>query len=272
MQDNLRITELNYNPYAPTATEVSAGYTDANAFEFIELVNTSTTKTLDLHGVQFTAGVTFSFSAGNITSMAPGDRIVVVKNLAAFQARSGPRYGSPACTRVASVIRARKSNWSTASARPSWTSVTAPAAAWPGRADGKGSSLEVINPAGDYNDPNNWRSSAEYGGSPGQAGVGPMADVVINEVLTHTDQPEVDSIELYNPTAGSINVGGWYLSDSNSDYLKFRIPDSTQIAAHGYLVFYQGHWVGSVMQFASNEFGGGARASAWMPTMATTCT
>ncbi len=33
---------------------------------------------------------------------------------------------------------------------------------WPGRADGNGSSLEIVNPLGDPTDFNNWRSSYEY--------------------------------------------------------------------------------------------------------------
>ena len=39
-----------------------------------------------------------------------------------------------------------------------------PFATWPDRADGNGSSLEVIDTAGNYNDPRNWRSSTEYAG------------------------------------------------------------------------------------------------------------
>ncbi|MGI9457605.1 MAG: CotH kinase family protein, partial [Aeoliella sp.] len=38
---NLRLTELHYNPAAPTATEISAGFTDNDEFEFVELLNTS---------------------------------------------------------------------------------------------------------------------------------------------------------------------------------------------------------------------------------------
>jgi autotransporter-associated beta strand protein len=259
LQDNLRVTELNYHPYAPTPAELTAGYTDANSFEFIELINTSTTKTLDLHGVQLTAGVTFNFSNGSITSISPGSRIVVVKSLAAFQMR----YGTS--TQIAGQYSGTLSNsgeevtlvdsYGTAILDFSYGTT----GSWPSRADGNGSSLEIVSAAGDYSSADNWQSSAEYGGSPGTAGVGPMADVVINEVLTHTDIPEVDSIELHNPTAVSIDIGGWYLSDSNSDYLKFRISDGTQIAAHGYLVFYEGHWVDDTMQFANNEFGGGAK-------------
>ena len=40
-------------------------------------------------------------------------------------------------------------------------------APWPLEADGNGSSLEVIDMNGDYNDPANWRASLLAGGTPG---------------------------------------------------------------------------------------------------------
>ena len=70
---------------------------------------------------------------------------------------------------------------------------------WPGRADGKGSTLEVIDPAADLANSENWRSSSEYGGTPGSAGEGPATSILINEVLAHTDVPVLDTIELHNP-------------------------------------------------------------------------
>src|SRR5690606_16719702 len=69
---------------------------------------------------------------------------------------------------------------------------------WPGRADGRASSLEVIDLAGDYNDPENFRNSFEFGGSPGVAGQPRSLTVVLNEVMTHTDLPQVDAVEVYN--------------------------------------------------------------------------
>ncbi len=68
----------------------------------------------------------------------------------------------------------------------------------------------------------------------------PLTNVVINEVLTHTDAPLEDAVELFNPTASDVPIGGWYLSDSQSDLKRYRIPDGTSIPAGGYRVFYQG--------------------------------
>jgi hypothetical protein len=76
--------------------------------------------------------------------------------------------------------------------------------------------------------------------TPGDANYLPLTNVVINEVLTHTDAPLEDAVELFNPTASELYIGGWYLSDSQSDLKRYRIPDGTSIPAGGYRVFYQG--------------------------------
>jgi hypothetical protein len=67
----------------------------------------------------------------------------------------------------------------------------------------------------------------------------PLTNVVINEVLTHTDSPLEDAIELHNPTAAPVEIGGWYLSDSESDFRKFRIPSGTTLPPGGFAVFYE---------------------------------
>ena len=92
---------------------------------------------------------------------------------------------------------------------------------WPQSPDGAGSSLELIDPLGTPIDQMGksyvWRSSSEWGGSPGEAGQGPLG-VVINEVISNTGGPVnlTDSIELHNTTDAPIDIGGWKLSDSFS--------------------------------------------------------
>ncbi len=75
--------------------------------------------------------------------------------------------------------------------------------------------------------------------SPGAANYLPLTNVVINEVLAHTDPPREDAIELYNPSGTTVAVGGWYLSTSEKDLKRFRIPAGTSLAAGDYLVFYE---------------------------------
>ena len=65
---------------------------------------------------------------------------------------------------------------------------------------------------------------------------------MFNELRAHSDDPAGDWIELYNTTPNSVNIGGWFLSDSDSDdpnRMKFEIPQGTTIGGHGYKVFYQ---------------------------------
>ena len=93
---------------------------------------------------------------------------------------------------------------------------------------------------GDPAQSGSWRPSSEFNGSPGTAGAGPDNRIVVNEVLAHTDLPEVDSIELFNKTGADIDISGWYLSDARDNYTRFQIPPDTMIPANGYLVFDEG--------------------------------
>lgn len=74
-------------------------------------------------------------------------------------------------------------------------------------------------------------SSADYPFTIGET-------VVINEVLANSGAA-TDWIELHNRTSASMNVGGWFLSDSGADLLKYRIPVGTIIPAGGYVTFYE---------------------------------
>lgn len=67
----------------------------------------------------------------------------------------------------------------------------------------------------------------------------PLENIFINEVLTHTDPPLEDAIELYNAGATDVPLSGWFLSNAESDLRKFRIPDPALLLAHGYRVFYE---------------------------------
>lgn len=75
--------------------------------------------------------------------------------------------------------------------------------------------------------------------SPEESNYLPIPNVVINEVLTHSDPPLEDAIELRNTSASAVNIGGWYLSDARTALRKFRIPNGTTIPANGFKVFYE---------------------------------
>jgi hypothetical protein len=67
----------------------------------------------------------------------------------------------------------------------------------------------------------------------------PLTNVVINEVLTHSDPPLEDAIELLNQSADSAPLGGWYLSDARNTPRKFRIPEGTVLDPGEFIVFYE---------------------------------
>jgi hypothetical protein len=73
----------------------------------------------------------------------------------------------------------------------------------------------------------------------------PLPGLVVNEVLTHTDPPLEDAIEFYNSDSASTNIGGWFISNSETDFKKYRVPNGTVVAGHGYKVFYEYQFNGS---------------------------
>lgn len=75
--------------------------------------------------------------------------------------------------------------------------------------------------------------------SPGRSNYRLLANVVVNEVLTHTELPLEDAIELRNNSAVGVDVSGWYLSDSLGNPFKFVLPANTVIPAGGHVVFYE---------------------------------
>ncbi len=75
--------------------------------------------------------------------------------------------------------------------------------------------------------------------SQGESNFLPLDDVVVNEVLTHSDPPLEDAIELFNLGSAPVDLSGWYLSDSMKNLKKFTIPAGTVIAPGGFKVFYE---------------------------------
>ena len=227
---DLAITEIHYNPYRADAFEKVAGagltvprsFDNPDDFEFIEIHNISG-EALNLDGVYFTTGIGFTFGP---TTIPAGGYVVVVKDLEAFSVRY------PSVTPAGAFSGSLDNGGETlvlqsASAGPILTFNYDDSGQWPGRADGNGSSLELINTAGSYLDSQNWRPSSEFNGSPGTSGTGPDGRIVINEVLSHTGAPNMDAIELYNPTGSPVNISGWILSDDNNAYPSFSIPSAT---------------------------------------------
>lgn len=112
---------------------------------------------------------------------------------------------------------------------------------WPVAPDGTGHSLVLVRPSLGEGDPRAWAASDAVGGSPGRLDPftpDPLRNVVINEFLAHTDDPEQDYIELYNHSTQAVSLAGGVLTD-DADLDKFVIPGGTTIPANGFISFNQ---------------------------------
>lgn len=165
-RDHLRISEVMYHPADPSVAEINAGFLDEDDFEFVELVNLGAER-VSLSGVKFTVGITFDFSQGSVGGLESGERVLVVRNRAAFELRYGTNRS------VAGVYGGSLSNGGEQLKLVDGAGATildfafGDGGSWPDSADGSGRSLVVKDAEGDYSDPFNWRASLRIGGSPG---------------------------------------------------------------------------------------------------------
>jgi hypothetical protein len=228
----LRITEIMYSPAPPDAT-------NREDFEYIELKNIGPTN-LSLVGVHFTNGIDFNFTGSAVTSLAPGESVLVVKNLAAFTARYGSGFN------IAGVYGGQLNNGGERlrlddgvgekilefDYNNSWYPIT----------DGLGFSLVIVDenaPWNTWDRRQNWRPSGEEGGSPGEnePNVPAILPVLVNELVSNSENPPQDRIELYNPNPTPVNIGNWFISDDFRYPKKYRILAGTTIGANSYIVF-----------------------------------
>jgi hypothetical protein len=175
--ENLRVTEIMYHP---------EDMNDPNE-EFIELQNVGA-ESMNLNLVKFTNGIDFTFGS---VSLSPGQYVVVVQDLNAFEARYGTGIN------VAGVYSGRFNN---AGERIEFVDAVGDTIqnfryedGWREITDGQDYSLTIINPNhGDVNswsEKDSWRASVYVGGSPGadDSGILPDPDaIVINEVMSHS--------------------------------------------------------------------------------------
>ena len=246
---DLVITEINYNPHG-ALTRFGELDVDNDEFEFVELENTSE-RTINLDGVQLVQrtiagqeeGISFTFSA---QLLAPNKRLVIARNLKAFVSR----YGSTSTVAMGSSVDNAGDVYTGKLANGGERLTLLNAAGevlqefdynddfpWPRRADGSGSSLEIIDVTANYNEPGNWQNSTVYGGSPSEIGKKHPRQVVISEVLANSIEPYLDTVELLNTSNATQDVSRWMLSDSTGDPFQFQFPEDTSILAGGHLVF-----------------------------------
>jgi hypothetical protein len=100
--------------------------------------------------------------------------------------------------------------------------------------------------------------------TPGEANWLPLTNVVISEVLSHTDLPLEDAIELHNLSSAPVDLGGWWLSDSKNNLRKFKFADVTTIPAGGYIVVYKYQFNPQPPIAASFSFNSARGDEAWL--------
>jgi hypothetical protein len=225
----LIFTEINYHP-------PGGGTTSGDDFEFVELKN-SGPAVIDLSGLSFTSGITFTFTNG--TRLNPGQFLVLGSNPTALLTRYPGLVVSGRYTG-----RLDNGGERLAMSHPLDTVVMVAdykdSGRWPRTPDGLGYSLVAKDPNAnpEPGNPASWRASSYRYGSPG-ADDPPtfLPGILVNEALCHTDPPSSDSIELYNPTTAEVDIGGWFLTDDGKYPWKYRVPLGTTISAGGYLLF-----------------------------------
>lgn len=251
-QQYLRITEIMYHPPVPP---LGSPYVRED-HEYLELKNIGPAG-MNLAGVHFTNGIDYVF--GNVTLNA-GQTLILAKNPAAFTSRYpgvanvfGPYTGSldnkGERIRLDDAVGEKILDFSY---NNSWYPMT----------DGLGLSLVIVNenaPWFTWDEKASWRPSSVFSGSPGVTDPPALtfAPVLVNEVLSHTDFPAVDAIELWNPTPNPVDVGNWLITDDYDTPAKYRIPAPTVIPAGGYRVFTESDFNPTPGTFPSFSFGSG---------------
>jgi hypothetical protein len=225
----LTISEVMYHP---------AVRADGKNLEFIEIYNSENVP-LDISGYRVDGDVSFTFPTNAtiaglgfvVVAAAPAD----VQSVYGLTTVFGPFENGGSLPNDSGKVEL----WSKADA----LLLEVPykdEAPWPVAADGSGHSLVLARPTYGQDNPKAWAASWLKGGSPGAiepASGDTYSPILINEILAHTDDPDVDYIELYNHSNSPVDLTGCILTDDLATN-KFAIGN-VSIPARGYVSFTQ---------------------------------
>ena len=200
---SVAISEIHYNPPANQG---------GSASEFLEFVNHGRLP-VDMGG-WWMSGVEFVFPAGFV--LAPGQRVVIVSNdnpvIFASQYPGVEPLG---------YFGGNLSNGGErltlfdAAGRVVYAVEYDDDLPWPVAADNRGSSLEMVDPAGDSQASGNWKASPVRGGTPGSGGTLGLFALRIGEFHAASGQgvfqgqPMRDFVEVINAGGVPIELAGW---------------------------------------------------------------
>ena len=229
---NLVITEIMYDPY-----DFAGPKTNNSDFEWIELQNTSSNP-ISLTDVNFNNGIEFTFPG---LTLEPKKNTVIVGNLKEFE----KVYGTNRNYSIAGEFSGALNNGGEDIQLITGSGEIIQTISYPDNIANEGYSL-VLGIDG-------WRQSRALLGSPGinEPTKFDLPNIFINEVLSNSVPPQVDTIELYNPNPFPVNISEWLLTDDLRDQLKFKIPDDVQLPEKGYAIFTENDFE----NFALDSFG-----------------
>ncbi len=148
--DDLFVSELMYHPAEGGA-------------EFVEISNRGSVTHL-LGDLRITGGIQFDFGAASVMELAPGERLLLVRDTAIF---TGAYPGVTFAGDYAGGLGNGGDSFSLEDEEGDvlWTLTYEDAAPWPAGADGAGRSLVYVG--GEANQPEAWRPSVTLAGNPG---------------------------------------------------------------------------------------------------------
>ena len=233
-------SEIMYHP---------ASRADLAQLEFVEIFNSQPWPE-NIGGFQLAGAVQYTFPAG---TMLPGEAVLVV---ALDPAAVGSVY------RLSQVLGPftgrlenhgeplRLLNQSGAVLLEVAYSANPP---WPVAADGAGHSLVLARPSWGEGNPQAWAASDLMGGSPGALesfGPEPLREVMINELLVHTTDPDLDFVELYNHRDQVADLSGCHLTDDPATN-RFTFAPGVSLGPSGFVALDQ-----TQLGFRLNSAGG----------------
>jgi hypothetical protein len=247
---DLKITEISYNPGIQIAGQDTLASKD---LEFIEIKNCSA-EPVDISGYTFVKGFRYRFP---LNSIVPPDSFAVIASdsfgfstLYGF-APSGQFDGNLNNNGEDIILELQ-------SGKEILHFAYNDEGVWYDATDGSGFTLvfshdsisQLISRKED------WRVSANRLGSPGRDDPSVAGEtVVITEVLANSDAPQIDAIEIFNPSDSAVNIGNWYLSNDKDKPDKWRIPEGILLPSGSYTVIYEGHYADDTLRFDADEFG-----------------
>ncbi len=229
---NIIINEIHYNPKdAITEQDTIAG----KNYEFIELKNVGSTP-VNLYGSRFSKGVELTIKTNVI--IPPNGFAVFAEDATIFETT----YGFAPDGEYTGKLNndGEKINLKDPFGNFIDTVRYDTNNLWDEGADSTGFSLELLHPTFDNKKALNWFRSDKIGGTPkaenSRICATTLDRIIINEINYNSNkgqQKAGDWVELYNPTATTIDLSGWTLYDSGN---AFVFPQNIFLGADSYAV------------------------------------